>query len=60
MGNFTWAGQTFNGDEDVTCDQVNNVCIITVPKPGFALVFLSEGQTETARAVALTTYTAEH
>ncbi|KAF9003830.1 hypothetical protein BDZ89DRAFT_967337 [Hymenopellis radicata] len=68
-GNFTWAGQTFGdhfasdgrpmGNEDVqtvTCDQANNVCTITVPAPGFALVFLSDGaQTETD-GVASTTF----
>ncbi|KAH8833938.1 glycoside hydrolase family 79 protein [Flagelloscypha sp. PMI_526] len=52
-GNFTWAGQTFGdayssdgrptGTEDirtVTCN-TDNTCAVTVPAPGFALVFLN-------------------
>ncbi|KAJ7064676.1 hypothetical protein C8F01DRAFT_771741 [Mycena amicta] len=59
-GNYTWAGQTFGGffesdgrpmgTEDiksVDCDATNKTCTITVPAPGFALVFLSDdAQTE--------------
>ncbi|KAF8636118.1 hypothetical protein AX17_003821 [Amanita inopinata Kibby_2008] len=54
-GNFTWAGQTFGdyfasdgrftGAEDiqtVPCDQERNLCIIRVPGPSFALVFLTD------------------
>ncbi|EIN05129.1 glycoside hydrolase family 79 protein [Punctularia strigosozonata HHB-11173 SS5] len=53
--NITWAGQTFGGSfesdgrlvgdldiETVNCDTGNNVCQISVPAPGFALVFLSD------------------
>ncbi|KAF8888693.1 hypothetical protein CPB85DRAFT_1334395 [Mucidula mucida] len=73
-GNFMWAGQTFGdhfasdgrlmGDEDVqtvTCDQANNVCPITVPAPGFALVFLSdEAQTESDAVPSTTFATTAH
>lgn len=54
-GNFTWAGQTLGanfksdgrlrGEEaivNVPCDTVNNTCTVTVPAPGFALVFLND------------------
>lgn len=54
-GNFTWAGQTLGanfqsdgrlqGDlsvTDVPCDTTTNTCTITVPAPGFALVFLND------------------
>ncbi|PFH50111.1 glycoside hydrolase family 79 protein [Amanita thiersii Skay4041] len=54
-GNFTWAGQTFGdhfasdgrflGDEDiqtVACNQGANTCVIKVPAPSFALVFLTD------------------
>ncbi|KAJ7146974.1 glycoside hydrolase family 79 protein [Mycena epipterygia] len=61
-GNFTWAGQTFGtnfasdgrpmGEEDiqdVACDTTAQTCTVTVPAPGFALVFLSDdAQTEGA------------
>jgi len=53
--NFTWAGQTLGanfksdgrlrGEEtivNVPCDTVANTCTITVPAPGFALVFLND------------------
>jgi len=53
--NFTWAGQTLGvnfksdgrlrGEEaivNVPCDTVTNTCTVTVPAPGFALVFLSD------------------
>ncbi len=66
--NFRWAGQTFGnifesdgrlmGQEDiktVTCDQNTNTCPITVPAPGFALVFLNdEAFTETDGASPMT------
>jgi hypothetical protein len=52
--NFTWAGQTFGGPfasdgrlngtldvQTIPCDQINNVCQVKVPAPGFALVFLT-------------------
>ena len=54
-GNFTWAGQTLGGNFDsdgrlqgelnvanVPCDATTNTCTITVPAPGFALVFLND------------------
>ena len=53
--NFTWAGQTLGanfksdgrlrGEEtivNVPCDTAANTCTITVPAPGFALVFLND------------------
>ncbi|KAI0944685.1 hypothetical protein AcW1_002338 [Taiwanofungus camphoratus] len=53
--NITWAGQTLGnryaadgrlqGSEDVqtiTCDQGANTCLVQVPAPGFALVFMSD------------------
>ena len=54
-GNFTWAGQSlganFKSDGrlqgglnvvNVPCDVTTNTCTITVPAPGFALVFLND------------------
>lgn len=54
-GNFTWAGQTlganFQSDgrlqgelnvANVPCDATTNTCTVTVPAPGFALVFLND------------------
>jgi hypothetical protein len=54
-GNFTWAGQTFGdhfasdgrpmGTEDtktILCNTNENKCLISVPAPGFALVYLSD------------------
>ena len=54
-GNFTWAGQTFGpnfksdgrlqGEEqivNVPCDTATSTCTVTVPAPGFALVFLND------------------
>ncbi|KAJ7249910.1 glycoside hydrolase family 79 protein [Mycena rebaudengoi] len=54
-GNITWAGQTFGGNfdsdgrltgdeviESVPCDQDKKVCIVRVPAPGFALVYLTD------------------
>ena len=54
-GNFTWAGQTLGanfksdgrlqGEEhivNVPCDTGTNTCTVTVPAPGFALVFLND------------------
>ena len=53
--NFTWAGHTLGanfksdgrlqGEEtiaNVPCDTVTNTCTVTVPAPGFALVFLND------------------
>ncbi|KAF7322011.1 Glyco-hydro-79C domain-containing protein [Mycena kentingensis (nom. inval.)] len=59
-GNYTWAGQTFGGFfesdgrlmgtenvTDVACDTAAKTCTVSVPAPGFALVFLSDdAQTE--------------
>ncbi|KAJ7200294.1 hypothetical protein GGX14DRAFT_466601 [Mycena pura] len=67
-GNYTWAGQTFGGffesdgrpmgDEDVqtvACDAGAQTCTVTVPAPGFALVFLTDdAQTETAGLPSVT------
>ncbi|KAG5638703.1 hypothetical protein H0H81_010928 [Sphagnurus paluster] len=66
-GNYTWAGQTFGGHFDsdgrpigtenittVQCDQVNNVCVISVPAPSYALVFLDGTLTETEGAPSTT------
>lgn len=52
--NITWAGQTFGtqftvdgrlrGDlsiDTIQCDTTANTCVISVPAPGFALVFIS-------------------
>ncbi|CCM01660.1 uncharacterized protein FIBRA_03722 [Fibroporia radiculosa] len=52
--NITWANQTFGGQfasdgrlqgvqtvQTVACNQAANTCAITVPAPGFALVFFS-------------------
>ena len=54
-GNFTWAGQNLgaNFESDgrlqgelnvvnVPCDTAANTCTVTVPAPGFALVFLND------------------
>jgi len=54
-GNYTWAGQSLgaNFESDgrlqgelnvvnVPCDTATNTCTITVPAPGFALVFLND------------------
>jgi len=54
-GNFTWAGQSlganFKSDGrlqgelnvvNVPCDATTNTCTVTVPAPGFALVFLND------------------
>ena len=54
-GNFTWAGQSlgpnFKSDGrlqgelnvvNVPCDATTNICTVTVPAPGFALVFLND------------------
>jgi hypothetical protein len=53
-GNYTWAGQTFGSFfesdgrpmgqeviETVNCDTTAETCTISVPAPGFALVFLN-------------------
>ncbi|KAJ7649955.1 glycoside hydrolase family 79 protein [Roridomyces roridus] len=65
LNNITWAGQTFGpslssdgrptGNETiqtVTCN-TNNTCDVTIPAPGFALVFLTDipGDSESFDAV---------
>ncbi|KAF5376683.1 hypothetical protein D9615_007846 [Tricholomella constricta] len=68
-GNYTWAGQTFGvnfqsdgrpmGTEDITvitCDQTNNVCVIKVPAPSFALVFLTDDAFTEAGGAPSTTF----
>jgi len=65
-GNITWAGQTYGsifesdgrltGSEDVKtvqCDTTAQTCSVTVPAPGFALVFL-KSQDDTAGAPSKT------
>ncbi|KDQ23855.1 glycoside hydrolase family 79 protein [Pleurotus ostreatus PC15] len=68
IGNITWANQTFGSHFDsdgrlmgeeviqtVDCDQGTNLCSITVPAPGAALVFLSDSAlTETGGAPSTT------
>jgi len=75
LGNFTWAGQTLGGVfesdgrlqgtldiQTIQCDQNANTCLIPVPAPSVALVFLSStalsesdsGQTKTFPTTALT------
>lgn len=73
--NITWAGQTFGGQfssdgrlqgsqhvETVPCDQTANTCTVTVPAPGFALVFMSNSalgeSTPTSTITFATTATA--
>ncbi|KAF9806697.1 hypothetical protein IEO21_08591 [Rhodonia placenta] len=73
--NITWAGQTFGGQfssdgrlqgsqhvETVPCDQTANTCTVTVPAPGFALVFMSNSalgeSTPTSTMTFATTATA--
>ncbi|KAG1807867.1 glycoside hydrolase family 79 protein [Suillus subaureus] len=76
--NFTWAGQTFGGPftsdgrlngtldvQTIPCDQINNVCQVEVPAPGFALVFLtdnalSESDQGPTMTFSTTTYTNLH
>ncbi|KAJ7697058.1 hypothetical protein B0H17DRAFT_1168033 [Mycena rosella] len=68
-GNYTWAGQTFGGNfesdgrltgtENVTtvaCDTTAQTCSVTVPAPGFALVFLSDGALTEDRGAPSTTF----
>ncbi|KAF9077358.1 hypothetical protein BDP27DRAFT_1413776 [Rhodocollybia butyracea] len=67
-GGYTWAGQTFGGNfdsdgrlqgtetiETIPCDQTAQVCLVSVPAPGVALVFLTgERLTETEGAASTT------
>ncbi|KAJ7289361.1 glycoside hydrolase family 79 protein [Mycena rebaudengoi] len=66
-GGYTWAGQTFGGNfesdgrpmgtEDiktVPCDAAAQTCTVTVPAPGFALVYLSGDPYSDAEAPAAT------
>ncbi|KZT00169.1 glycoside hydrolase family 79 protein [Laetiporus sulphureus 93-53] len=67
--NITWAGQTFGGQfesdgclrsaettQTVDCDTANNTCQVTVPAPGFALVFLSDGTFEESTPTSTHTF----
>ncbi|KZT00162.1 glycoside hydrolase family 79 protein [Laetiporus sulphureus 93-53] len=67
--NITWAGQTFGGQfesdgrlrgaetmQTVDCDTTNNTCQVTVPAPGFALVFLSDGAFEESTPTSTHTF----
>ncbi|KAJ7742690.1 glycoside hydrolase family 79 protein [Mycena maculata] len=69
--NITWAGQTlgtihevdgrFQGTLNVTtiaCDTGANTCLIPVPAPAFALVFLTSEETIATATFATTVYTA--
>ncbi|KAJ3880476.1 hypothetical protein F5051DRAFT_161099 [Lentinula edodes] len=66
-GNYSWAGQTFGGNFDsdgrlegtesiqtISCDQSAQVCSVSVPAPGAALVFLTNELTETEGAPSTT------
>jgi hypothetical protein len=73
IGNISWAGQTFGGVyqsdgrlqgqesiQQVNCNQGSNSCQITVPAPGFALVFLgndANGDSVSTQTFATTAYT---
>jgi len=67
--NMTWAGQTLGdhfgsdgrlqGDvsvKTVQCDTTNNVCQVSVPAPGLALVFLDEADYEDATPTSTVTF----
>ncbi|KAJ3727373.1 hypothetical protein DFJ43DRAFT_1001722 [Lentinula guzmanii] len=66
-GNYSWASQTFGGNfesdgrlqgteviETIPCDQSTQVCSVSVPAPGAALVFLTDELTETEGAPSTT------
>ncbi|KAJ4489869.1 glycoside hydrolase family 79 protein [Lentinula aciculospora] len=66
-GDYSWAGQTFGGNfesdgrlqgtetiETIPCDQSAQVCSVSVPAPGAALVFLTDELTETEGAPSTT------
>ncbi|KAJ4474775.1 glycoside hydrolase family 79 protein [Lentinula lateritia] len=66
-GDYSWAGQTFGGNFDsdgrlggtesiqtIPCDQSAQVCSVSVPAPGAALVFLTNELTETEGAPSTT------
>ncbi|KAJ7092351.1 glycoside hydrolase family 79 protein [Mycena belliarum] len=68
-GSYTWAGQTFGGNfasdgrptgtedvQTVACNTTAQTCSVTVPAPGFALVFLSDGAQTEARGAPSTTF----
>jgi len=71
--NITWANQTFGaafetdgrpmGDmyiETVACNQTGNICQVTVPAPGFAMVFITDpdsDDTTNAQTYSTTAYT---
>ncbi|KIL60013.1 glycoside hydrolase family 79 protein [Amanita muscaria Koide BX008] len=67
--NFTWAGLTFGsyldsdgrpmGQENittVTCNSLGNTCVVTVPAPSHALVFLSDGALSESESGPSTTF----
>jgi hypothetical protein len=67
--NITWGGQTFGGPfasdgrlqgqefvYELACDTANNVCPVTVPAPGVALVFLSDQAKKESTPTASLTY----
>ncbi|KAJ7493696.1 hypothetical protein FB451DRAFT_1360450 [Mycena latifolia] len=67
--NITWAGQTFGTSHNVDgrllgaldvrtieCDTGANTCLVPVPAPAFALVFLSDAAWDDAGDVQPTTY----
>ncbi|KAJ3821688.1 hypothetical protein F5880DRAFT_1580313 [Lentinula raphanica] len=66
-GNYSWAGQTFGGNFEsdgrlqgtetivtLPCDQSAQVCSVSVPAPGAALVFLTDELTEMEGAPSTT------
>ncbi|TBU60016.1 hypothetical protein BD310DRAFT_976178 [Dichomitus squalens] len=66
---ITWANQTFGGRfaadgrlsgteviQTITCDQAANSCVVNVPAPGAALVFLSSGAQASETSKATHTY----
>jgi len=67
--NITWGGQTFGGPFEtdgriqgtefiytIDCDTTNNVCPVTVPAPGAALVFLNAGAQKASEPTATVTF----
>lgn len=67
--NITWGTQTFGGPFEsdgrimgtefiytFACDTTNNVCPVTVPAPGAALVFLSDSAQQASEPTATVTY----
>ncbi|KAI0742958.1 hypothetical protein C8Q80DRAFT_1273535 [Daedaleopsis nitida] len=67
--NVTWGNQTMGGQfeadgrlkgevhlETVPCDQAANTCQVKVPAPGFALVFMDDGEAEAAAEYEAATF----